>query len=145
MRFRPFHRYMVYLFFFKDISQRKDAEYQITMAKENYHNLFNASPIPKWVYDGSTLRFIDVNEAAIQHYGYSRQEFLSMTLRNIIPEDDQDTIERILQNGKNAIKFNKSTLRHLKKSGELIFVNAERKPIIYNDREARLVLAIDVT
>ena len=57
----------------------------------NHHsnkNLFDISPQPSWIYDIKTLEFLDVNEAAVLHYGYSREEFLQMTLRDIRPPED---------------------------------------------------------
>ena len=50
--------------------------------------LFEASPTPMWVYDADTLAFLAVNDAAIRHYGYSRDEFLAMTIKDIRPAED---------------------------------------------------------
>jgi len=54
----------------------------------HYQLLFEHNPLPMWVYDPATLRFLTVNEAAIRHYGYSRKEFLEMTLKDIRPKED---------------------------------------------------------
>jgi two-component system, cell cycle sensor histidine kinase and response regulator CckA len=53
-----------------------------------YRILFDQHPVPMWVYAPDSLRFLDVNEAAIAHYGYSREEFLSMTIVDIRPQED---------------------------------------------------------
>src|ERR1051326_95865 len=52
-------------------------------SEEKYKTLFYQSPLPKWIYDQDTLQFLEVNDAAIQHYGYSQEEFKHMTLRDI--------------------------------------------------------------
>ena len=59
---------------------------------ERYHRLFDESPEPMWLYDEETLRFLDVNRAAIAVYGYSRDEFLQMDMRAIHPPDDVDRL-----------------------------------------------------
>jgi len=58
-----------------------------------YRLLFEASPLPLWVYDLETLRFLDVNEVACQKYGYTRDEFLAMTIRDIRPTEDVARVE----------------------------------------------------
>ncbi|MGV3510351.1 MAG: PAS domain S-box protein, partial [Sphingobacteriaceae bacterium] len=113
--------------------------------KERYKNLFNASPLPMWVYDYETLRFLDLNDAAIKHYGYSKEEFLSMTLKDIRPKEDILKLETILKNHVKPGRYNSSSVRHLKKSGEIIYVNIESNAILFNNRDARIVLASDVT
>lgn len=65
--------------YFKDVTGKRKAQEQIKQEKEKYQALFNLSPLPKWLFDVDTLQFLDVNEAAIKLYGYSREEFLSMT------------------------------------------------------------------
>src|SRR5690606_40607456 len=74
--------------YFKDITSRKNNEEQIIKERQKYQNLFSLSPIPMWVYDIETLKFLDVNDAAVQHYGYSREEFLSLTINDIRPKED---------------------------------------------------------
>jgi len=79
-------------------------------------SLFNHSPLPKWIFDIETLQFLLVNDAACEHYGYTREEFLSMTIKDIRPIEDIPILEEILNNS-----FNKDqneqlrVLRHLKK------------------------------
>jgi PAS domain S-box-containing protein len=56
--------------------------------EQQYKVLFERSPLPVWVYDAESLRFLQVNKAAVRHYGYSRKEFLGMTLKDILPPED---------------------------------------------------------
>lgn len=131
--------------YFKDISFRKDAEALLNSEKEKYLGLFNLSPIPQWVYDIETLCFLDVNNAAIEHYGYSRTEFLSMTLADIRPEKDVDLLKEIISHKVKKGSFNSSVVRHLKKDGKIISVNVEGNSISFEGKHARLALAIDIT
>jgi PAS domain S-box-containing protein len=131
--------------YFKDISKRKHAENQFKIEKNKYRDLFNLSPLPQWVYDVDTLKFLDVNKAAIQHYGYSKKEFLSMTIKDIRPPEEIDALEEVLRSDVKAKTFHRSVVKHRKKTGEIIMVKAEGNSITYGDRSARLVLAVDET
>jgi PAS domain S-box-containing protein len=131
--------------YFKDISKRKDADHQLKMEKERYQELFNLSPMPQWVYDIDSLVFLDVNEAAVRHYGYSRKEFLSMTIKDIRPSRELENLEEILKMGVKLNRFHQSVVKHLKKSGEQIMVKVEGNTITYGNKNARLVLAVDET
>src|SRR4051812_41338797 len=94
--------------------------------EKNYINLFALSPQPMWVYNVNTLEFLDVNDAAIRHYGYSREEFLSMTIREIRPEDDLSILEQALQVArKNRAASTDGIYRHKKKNGEIIDVQIQ--------------------
>src|SRR5690606_7807092 len=75
----------------RDVSARVRFEQALEESTERYHLLFAANPIPMWVFDSETLRFLEVNEAAIQHYGYSLEEFMAMTIKDIRPAEDLDT------------------------------------------------------
>jgi diguanylate cyclase (GGDEF)-like protein/PAS domain S-box-containing protein len=107
--------------------------------------LFYAHPVPMWVYDLETFRFVAVNAAAIMHYGYSEAEFLAMTLHDIrLPEDRARLIENLRQPSVPTIE--KSGIwRHVKKDGTLIDVEITSHPLSFNDRACRFVLAHDVT
>ena len=110
----------------------------------HYQLLFERNPLPMWVYDPATLRFLTVNEAAIRHYGYSRKEFLGMTLKDIRPKED---IPALLAD----IKTNRSTptvtsvWRHRKKNGALIDVEITSHEFQFGEKKAKLVLAKDIT
>lgn len=131
--------------YFKDITERKNTLNQLNLEKEKYRNLFDLSPIPQWVYDIETFRFLDVNEAAIRHYGFKKAEFLSMTIHAITPPDDLICLEDILATKVKERLFSQGKIRNLKKSGEIIIVNIEANSIQFEGRDARLVLATDIT
>jgi PAS domain S-box-containing protein len=131
--------------YFKDISDRKKVENELNLEKEKYRNLFNFSPIPQWVYDVETFRFLDVNEAAVRHYGYSKKEFLSMTIHAITLSDDLNYLEEIIVAKVKAKLFNRGKIRNQKKSGEIIYVNIKANTIQFEGRDARLVIATDIT
>ncbi|WP_342333173.1 PAS domain S-box protein [Pedobacter sp. FW305-3-2-15-E-R2A2] len=131
--------------YFKDITAHKLATEQLQKEKQRYLDLFNLSPLPQWVYDFETLAFLDVNEAAINHYGYTRAEFLQMTINDIRPAEDLDRLRMILSNKISLGNSNRVAVRHCKKNGELIYVTVEGNSVWFEDKEARLVLAIDHT
>lgn len=115
-------------------------------SEQRYADLFHFSPQPMWVYDVETLKFLDVNEAAILFYGYSYQEFLSMTIRDIRPKEDIPLLQQaMIQSKKQNEIFFQGEFRHLKKNGELIYVDLRSSNIIYNGRKARIILSNDVT
>ena len=107
--------------------------------------LFHAHPVPMWVYDLETLRFMAVNTAAIVHYGYSEAEFLAMTLRDIrLPEELGRLDDNLRQPSVPSIE--KSGIwRHVRKDGTLIDVEITSHPLWFNERACRFVLAHDVT
>lgn len=131
--------------YFKDITFRKEAEALVRSEKEKYLTLFNLSPVPQWVYDVETLQFLDVNDAAIQQYGYSRSEFLNMTLNDIRPDQDvwilQDIVKTKLKKGAS----NSSIVRHKKKDGKIISVSVDGNSMPFEGKDARMVLAFDIT
>jgi PAS domain S-box-containing protein len=131
--------------FFKDITDRIKGEEQLKQAKEQYQNLFDLSPLPNWVYDMETLAFLDVNKAAVEQYGYSRDEFLSKSLRDIRPAEDIKELLEVIKTDVITNHNSKSVARHVKKSGEVIAVEVKGATISFQGRIARLVLVIDIT
>ncbi len=131
--------------YFKDITERKKALELLNQEKQKYSELFNFSPVPQWVYDLDTGRFLDVNEAAVSQYGYQREEFLNMNIRDIRLPEDIPSLERILTEDVKAGAHSKSYVRHKKKDGELIYALVEGNSISFEGYNARLVMAIDRT
>lgn len=118
---------------------------ELTNAKKQYQNLFNSTPIPCWVYDIETLCFLDVNTAAIANYGYTREEFLSMTIKEIRPREDVPMLQDIIKSKIIPGLFDRSWVRHTKKSGEIISVVTEGNSLLFKGKQARIVIAVDIT
>src|SRR5688572_21490215 len=113
-------------------------------SEERYRLLFEHNPNPMWVYDLQTLAFLAVNNAAIQHYGYSCDEFLSMTIKDIRPpEDIPALLEQAQQvsDGYGAC----GVWRHRKKNGTIIDVEITSHTVTFDRRTAALVLPRDIT
>ena len=128
-----------------DITKRKEADEKLIQSEEKYRAIFLKSPLPKWIYDCETLRFLEVNEAAIQHYGYSREEFLGMTLTDIRPMEDVEALLSDIIKIKDEPGSRQSIWRHRKKNGELITMETTAHYMDYNNRKVRMVVANDVT
>lgn len=97
-----------------------------------------------WVYDIETLAFLEVNKYAIQHYGYSRNEFLKMTIKDIRPVEDVITLLEEIGKTTNEL-FRVGDWRHKKKNGQIIFVEINSHIIDYENKPARIVIATDIT
>lgn len=99
---------------------------------------------PQWVFDKDTLRFLDVNDAAIQLYGYSRKEFLQMSIRDIRPPFDVPKLDRHI-----TVHYNRETYRdvwkHKKKNGDILFVMVSSSQQMFNGSPAWYVTITDLT
>lgn len=117
---------------------------QLEDSERRYRTLFFAHPQPMWVYDLKSLKFLAVNEAAIQYYGYSEAEFLSMKITEIRPSED---IPRLLESlSKIQVGLNRIGLwRHLKKDGTLMAVEITGHTLNWKGQFAEVILAQDVT
>ncbi|MBI5021968.1 MAG: PAS domain S-box protein [Ignavibacteriales bacterium] len=128
----------------RDTTAQKKTEEELKISEQQYRDLFFNNPQPMWVYDRVSLSFVAVNEAAIRHYGYSQEEFLSMTLKDIRPAKD---VPKLLQNVASIdTPFQTSdSWQHKKKDGTIIDVEITSHSIEWNGRPARIVIADDVT
>lgn len=130
----------------QDVTERKLADIALEKSEEKYRNLFRLSPTPMWVYDVKTLYFLDVNEAAIKHYGYSKEEFLNMTLPDIRPrEEEAGPLEGIANTLKSAGVHYHYITKQIKKNGEVIDVDIKNSFVELGGRETRLVIATDIS
>lgn len=108
------------------------------------HDMFLRHPKPMWVFERETLKFVSVNEAAIQHYGYTGAEFLGMTLKDIRPPEEVTKLPGEVTGGAGA-HCDIGITRHAKKSGEVIHVRMTVHPIPYQGGLAMLAMADDIT
>ncbi len=117
---------------------------QLRASEARYRLLFDSSPHPMWVYDVETLAFLDVNEAAVRQYGYTRDEFLSRSMLDIRPAEQVPALLAVLQrlpaNARGA-----GTWTHRRKDGSLFDVQIVNQPVRWGERAARVVVAEDIT
>ena len=126
--------------------ERRKVISELEESKIRYSNLFHLSPQPMWLYDSESYQFLQVNMAAIDHYGYSEKEFLEMTVVDIRLEEDKEELRKMLLDLKNnRDTVNRGKFRHKKKSGEVIDVEIYSTPIVIDNRDCRSVVSIDVT
>ena len=113
-------------------------------SEERQRILFNSNPLPVWVHDSETLAFLAVNESAVRTYGFSRDEFLGMTIREIHPAASLPDLERLLANISRGLASSGGWI-HRKKDGTEMTVEIFSHGIVYEGRAARVVVAVDIT
>ena len=127
-----------------DITTRERAEKAQRESEAQYQLLFDSNPLPMWVFDRKSLGFLAVNEAAVRHYGFSRDEFADMTLLDIRPDADIPRLREHMSRPTRGLQ-DAEVWRHRKKDGSIIHVEITAHSLDFRGREAELVLAHDVT
>ncbi len=127
-----------------ELADRLIKEQKALVSERNYRQLFESHPQPMWLYDVHTLRFLKVNDAAVDRYGYSREEFLAMTIKDIRPPQD---VPKFLElTAAPQPHYDKTgPWRHLLKDGSTVEVLITSHTTTYDDHEARMVLAEDLS
>lgn len=115
-----------------------------TRVEREFRTLFAANPLAMWIYDKTSMQFVEVNEAAIARYGYSREEFLRMSIKDIRPEEDVSRLLQYITNDREPW-MNSGGWRHRLKSGKIINVDITSHVLSFAGRPAVLVVAQDVT
>ena len=152
------------LILLKDITQRIEAENalarlnedletqvakrtsQLADTEKKYEELFQNNPMPMWVIRQSDFRFLAVNNMAVMQYGYSREEFLSMTALDIRPDDEKELFINLEREAKTTSgNFNMGVWKHRKKDGKIILVQIMVHDISFENTAAKMVLANDIT
>ena len=128
----------------QDITELVEMRDQLRKAQDEYRFLFEHNPLPMWVFDRASLRFLAVNDAALASYGYAREELLAMTVLDIRPPEDAAAVAAIAQLGKQE-REQGLIWTHLRKDGSRLRAAIHVRDILFEDRPARLVLALDVT
>uniref|UniRef100_UPI0030EC78D2 PAS domain S-box protein n=1 Tax=uncultured Cyclobacterium sp. TaxID=453820 RepID=UPI0030EC78D2 len=119
---------------------------QLKHSELRYKELFHLSPQPMYLYNLNTLAFIDVNKAAVDHYGYSKEEFLKMDLKQIRPESEVPRLVKMISSIREGrFKGEPKIFNHLKKNGEIITVEIKSNLIVHEGVRAEVVLANDIT
>ncbi|QOG04715.1 PAS domain-containing sensor histidine kinase [Flavobacterium sp. MDT1-60] len=129
-----------------DITEIKLAQKELRKSEKKYRYLFDNNPMPMWIITLETFKFLDVNKMAILQYGYSREEFLSMTALDIRPDDDKSHFIKSSDTSKiNKSNYNRGIWNHLKKDGTIVQVEIIAHDIMYEGIPARLILSNDIS
>ncbi|MCH7411692.1 PAS domain S-box protein [Belliella sp. DSM 111904] len=130
--------------------ERKKVFSQLELSEKRYRELFHLSPLPMYVFNKENFKFLDVNKAAISHYGYTKEEFLEMSVFDIRPEDEKEKVYNLITKINPSYPGYKASnmsglFKHIKKNGEVIDVEISYNDLEYQSQNAILVLANDVT
>jgi diguanylate cyclase (GGDEF)-like protein/PAS domain S-box-containing protein len=138
--------------FVHDVSERKATEAAVRRSHEDFAMLFARHPHPMWVWDLETRRFVEVNEAALAQYGYTRDEFLSMTIDQIRPSEDMGLLLDHLALTRHDVEFSadwqhqtRGVWRHRTKEGSVFDVDGATHRLTFNGRDCVLVMVQDVS
>lgn len=131
--------------YFRNITYRKKAEAREKLMQQRNSDLFNFSPMPMWVYDLQTLRIRAANKAACRDYGYSAEEFLSLTVAVLWPEEDRDRMLRKVNDLAAKGLPSIAQVRHITRDGRILHVDITSEPLPTWDENARIIVALDVT
>lgn len=129
----------------QDITEQRLTREELEKSEEKYRILFANNPQPMMIYDEESLKYLEVNTAAIEHYGYSHKEFTEMTIHDIRSKENSDPSQKT--SGKEAMNkthFQKE-LKHIKKNGQTIHVEISKQSIVYNGKKAKHVLIHDIS
>jgi diguanylate cyclase (GGDEF)-like protein/PAS domain S-box-containing protein len=126
------------------VSVRTDIT-ELKRREASFRLLFDENPVPMCVYDHKTLRFLAVNQALIDHHGYSREQFLSMSIHDITPSEEREAARASIATLNQNISHSGRTWRHIKADGSEILIAAYSRGIDYENHSARLNAIIDVT
>ena len=121
----------------------KKQQHKLTKSEEEYRQLFESNPNPLWIYN-EQLRFVKVNNAALEKYGYSRKNFLKMTTEEVNSATDYQVLNDYL--GDSGEEFQSAGIKeHVKTTGETFMVSIVSYPVLFNNQNCNLVMATDIT
>lgn len=124
----------------------QESEQELIKSEEKYKMLFESSPMPVFIYHPETDRILEVNNTAVSHYGYTPDEFSTMTILQIEHDVDVDMIEEKLNIPKRTDMIHSTGIHmHKKKDGDLIYVYLQGTNIHYKGQDAQIVIANDIT
>src|SRR5215211_695401 len=136
----------------RDVTETKQSELalrtsreKLKLSEQHYKTLFQNNPLPCWIFDVHTLQFLEVNAAAISNYGYSKEEFLNLTILDIQHPDNIGELKRMAAIPRPQNTYFLNDWKHRTKDGSIIFVDLRINIINYHGRAAKMVVAHDVT
>jgi PAS domain S-box-containing protein len=129
----------------RDITQRMADEEALRQNEEKFRLMFQYNPQPMFIYDLETLEFIDTNQAAISHYGYTQDEILGMKVSDLRPATELTKLMEYIHHARQYDENQKVQTKHIKKDGSVIDVEVYTSGIVVNQRKARQVLIMDIT
>jgi len=126
--------------------ERMQYTVRLRASEQRYTNIFDLCPLPMWLFDVQTLQFMDVNRAAVQHYGWTRQEFLCMTIEQIRPPEHRGELLKTIAEVRGLEQSHgREPFVHWTRDGRRMHVDIQSSLVVVDGREARLVVATDVT
>lgn len=128
-----------------DITADVRAQEELKASEQQYRLLFKQNPIPMFIYDQDTLKFTTVNEAAVEKYGYSEEEFTSMSILDIRPPEDIEAVKKLVSENREKTRTPSGEWTHLTKNGKKLKVKISSSIIYYKGKVQRLVIAHDIT
>ena len=133
----------------RDITDRKLAEDELRASEEQYRLIFDGNPMPMWVFDHETLRILQVNDAAVLHYGFSREEFLQMTMDDLRSDKELpamvEYLHRLLAYQPSGTNGFTGVWHHRRKDGSIVVVELKWSGIRFLGRPASLTMVNDIT
>ena len=127
-----------------DITERKKAETELRASEQKYKLLFESNPLPMWMLSLPDYKFIDVNNVALWQYGYTKEEFLNLSILDLRPEEDIEKFESGTSTAFRGV-HHAGIWRHKRKNGTIIYVDIVTHDIYYKGQQRRLVLANNIT
>ena len=124
--------------------ERRQTEVALRKSESTFRLLFEHNPLPTWVFDSETLRFLQVNEAAVRQYGYTAEEFGTMTMTDIRPPEDRAGFKEHMATWPDNTQF-QACWKHLQKDGRALHVEITSHQVEYAGRRVRLMVAQDVS
>ena len=126
----------------QDITQQKESDTALKLSEERFRLLFYKSPTPKWMFNGESLQIVEVNEAALRLFGYTKEEFLQLSLHDLILDDDWHELENITEE---KLSRYKDIVLQQKKNGDVFSLEVTTHPINLPTGRHYIVIGDDVT
>jgi PAS domain S-box-containing protein len=129
----------------QDITVRKRSEETILASEEKYRQIFYKNPYPTWIFELDTLRIVEVNDAAVEKYGYEKSEFYRLTMRELHPSGEGELFVESIRSREPEVNVERKLWHHCNRSGELITVEITPHRIDYFGKPCMQVIINDVT